>query len=171
MTLNEFKIEVLPLKNKMYRLALRILNDDEEAKDTTQEVMLRIWSRNDELSNYRSVEAFAMTMTRNLSLDKIKSKRWQESSLDNDTNYTQPPARSENYETKEMVEHARKIIDDLPEQQKIIIHLRDFEGYEFEEIADITDLSLNNIRVILSRARKNVRDKLLKIQKYEYSQN
>lgn len=171
MTLNEFKTEVLPLKNKMYRLALRFLHNHEEARDATQEVMLRLWSRNEELSNYRSIDAFAMTMTRNLCLDKLKSKQWQESSLDSDETMKQPQTADDQYDLKEMVEIVKRIIGALPEQQKTVIHLRDFEGFDFEEIAEITELSLNNIRVILSRARKNVRDQLIKIQKYEYSQN
>ena len=73
MTTEEFKSEVLPVKNKLYRLALRLIGDAEEAQDIVQEIFLRLWSKREKLREYRSIEAFAMTMTRNLCLDKLKS--------------------------------------------------------------------------------------------------
>ena len=65
MTIEEFKSEVMPVKNKLYRFALRLLGDSEDARDTVQEILLRLWKKRDKLSEYRSIEAYAMTMTRN----------------------------------------------------------------------------------------------------------
>jgi RNA polymerase sigma-70 factor (ECF subfamily) len=59
----------------------------------------------------------------------------------------------------------------LPEQQQMIVHLRDIEGYEFEEIARIVDMNENAIRVALSRARKRIRELLTKTKIYEYQRN
>jgi len=75
MTVETFKIEVLPLKHKLYRFAKRLLKNATEAEDIVQEVFIRLWSRREKLSEYKSIEAFAMTITKNLCLDNLKSKK------------------------------------------------------------------------------------------------
>lgn len=171
MTSEEFKSEVLPVKNKLYRFALRLLGDVEEAQDVVQEIFLRLWSKRDNLSEYRSIEAFAMTMTRNLCLDKLKSPASRKETFDetrempdNTTPYTKT-------ETSDTIRLVKMAMDALPEQQRMVIHLRDVEGSDFDEIAEVTGLSLNNVRVSLSRARKKIRDTLIKIHSYEFSNN
>ncbi|MBU2650083.1 MAG: RNA polymerase sigma factor [Bacteroidetes bacterium] len=171
MTLEEFKTEVLPLKDKLYRLAFRLLNNREEARDTIQEVMLRLWSKGEDLSQYRNIGAFALTMTRNLCLDKLKSSKWKESSFEEGYHDRADNTASAKMENKDTVRVVKSIINGLPEQQKTVIQLRDIEELDFDEIAEIMQLSLNNIRVLLSRARKKVRDELIKIHTYEFSKN
>ena len=171
MTSEEFKSEVLPVKNKLYRFALRLLGDVEEAQDVVQDIFLRLWTKRDNLSEYRSIEAFAMTMTRNLCLDKLKSPASRKETFDETREMpdnTTPYTRTETSDTIRLVKMA---MDALPEQQRMVIHLRDIEECDFDEIAEITGLSLNNVRVILSRARKKIRDTLIKINNYEFSQN
>jgi RNA polymerase sigma factor (sigma-70 family) len=167
----EFKIQVLPLKHKLFRLSFRILGDREEAEDSVQDALLKLWMKKEELKNYTSIEAFAMTVTKNISLDRIRSKSYREERL------TDRQANSLKHDPGDILEKAdftgfiKKIIDGLPEQQKAIIQMRDIEGMEFEQIAEITDLNVNAIRVNLSRARKHVRDIILKIQGYELARN
>jgi len=171
MTVEKFKSEVLPIKNKLYRLANRMLNDTAEAEDTVQEVFIRLWSKKEKLEEYRSIEAFAMVITKNLCLDKIKSLRNRTTELKNidiQMNENNPYQQTK---LKDTVQKIHEIINELPEQQKLIIHLRDIENCDYDEIAEITQLSLNTIRVSLSRARKKVRDTLIKIQNYEFSSN
>lgn len=167
----EFKIQVLPLKNKLFRLAFRILNDREEAEDTVQDALVKLWTRKEELEKYNSIEAFAMTVTKNISLDRVRSRSFQEERL------TDRQAMSLKHDPGDIVEKTdytgfiRKIIDGLPEQQKAIMHMRDIEGLEYEQIAEVMGLNINAIRVNLSRARKSVRDVILKIQGYELARN
>ncbi len=170
MTSEEFKSSVLPIKNKLYRFSLRLMGDREDAQDIVQEIFLRLWSKRDKLSEYRNLEAFAMTMTRNLCLDKLKSPAAKKEQIEdkNMTDYRDPYQKAETSDTVRLVKQA---MDSLPEQQKMVIHLRDVEGCDFDEIAEISGLSLNNIRVILSRARKKVRDVLIKLNRYEFSKN
>ncbi|HSG68089.1 MAG TPA: RNA polymerase sigma factor [Bacteroidales bacterium] len=171
MTTEEFKAEVLPVKNKLYRFALRMLGDSEDAQDIVQEIFLRLWSKRDSLDEYRSIEAFAMTMTRNLCLDKLKSPATKKQPIDESHEMTDsktPYAKTEMADTIKMVMMA---MDKLPEQQRMVIHLRDIEDCDFDEISEITGLSMNNVRVLLSRARKKVRDTLIKIHNYEFSKN
>lgn len=168
----EFKIQVLPLKNKLYRMALRLLGKIEEAEDSVQDAFLKLWSKKEQLQNYQSVEAFAMTVTRNICLDKIKSKSFQvvplPERLQNEA-FQQDP--SEVLEYTDMAGLIKRIVNELPEQQRSILHMRDIEEMEFEEIADVLSLNVNAVRVNLSRARKKVRETVLKIQGYELAEN
>ncbi|MCP4550666.1 MAG: RNA polymerase sigma factor [Bacteroidetes bacterium] len=171
MTIENFKSEVLPIRNKLYRLAVRFLNNSAEAEDTVQEVFIRLWSRKEKLAEYRSIEAFAMVITKNLCLDKIKSIRNQTIEIEKANLQMNDDNPHNQVDMKDTVSKIHQIIANLPEQQKLIIHLRDIENCDFDEIAEITQLNLNTIRVNLSRARKRVRDTLLKIQNYEFSSN
>ncbi|MEE4197373.1 MAG: sigma-70 family RNA polymerase sigma factor [Bacteroidales bacterium] len=163
MTTEDFKENILPLNRKLLGFANRFMKDLDDAKDIVQEIYIKLWNMRQDLDQYHSVEALAMRMTRNLCLDKIK------------LNKTVPlnGFRKENiedkhhvYEKKEELELAVKrvkdIIDHLEEPQKTIILLRDIEGYDNQEIAQILNMNVNTIRVNLSRTRKKIRDILLK---------
>jgi len=166
----EFKIQVLPLKHKLFRLSLRLLGRVEEAEDSVQDAMIKLWTRREDLSNYSSIEAFAMAITKNLCLDRIRSKAFQTERL-TDQILTQRQNPEELFEKADFTGFVRKIIENLPEQQKAIMHMRDIEGLEYEQIAEVMELNINAVRVNLSRARKKVRDTILKIQGYELARN
>ena len=171
MTREEFTSEVLPIKNKLYRFALRMLGEREEAQDVVQEIFLRLWSKREKLNEYRSIEAFAMTMTRNLCLDKIKSPAARRETFDDTKEMPDHSTPYKSTETSDTLRLVKLAMDALPEQQRMVIQLRDVEECDFDEIAEITGLSLNNVRVSLSRARKKIRDTLIKINNYEFSKN
>jgi RNA polymerase sigma factor (sigma-70 family) len=167
----EFKIQVLPLKHKLYRLSLRLLGRVEEAEDSVQDALVKLWNRREELNNYSSIEAFAMVITKNLCLDRIRSKSFQTERLNNQQLPTVRHNPEELLEKNDFAAFVRKIIESLPEQQKAIMHMRDIEGLEYEQIAEVMELNINAVRVNLSRARKKVRDTILKIQGYELARN
>jgi RNA polymerase sigma-70 factor (ECF subfamily) len=171
MTPETFKIEILPMKHKLFRFASRLLQNIPEAEDVIQEVFIRLWDRRDGLSQYRNLEAFAMTITKNLCLDRLKSKR------NKSDEFTEKHERTDSvtpYHQMEMSDSYRKInliIGQLPDQQRMIIQLRDIEGYEYKEIEEITGMNPNAIRVNLSRARKQVRETMKKNYDYEFTKN
>jgi len=171
MDTEEFKIRLLPLKNKFYRLAIRLLKHREEAEDVVQEVFLKIWKMRDELEKYRSVEALMMTMTRNMCLDKLKMKKNKAISIHPDFNPTQQQNPYERSEQQDLVRRVRQVMDQLPEQQRTIIQLRDVEAYSFEEMMEITGFDKNYLRVNLSRARKKIRETIEKLQQNELQQH
>ena len=171
MDLHEFKIKVFPLKNKLYRLASRLLSDPEEAQDIVQETFIKLWNRREKLDEYRSVEALAVVTTRNLCLDRLKAKKYPTERLENLRSDIPEPGTDIKTDLTELAEKIKEIIKTLPEQMKTIMQLRDIEGYDFEEIAAILGMNENAIRVNLSRARKKVREIILNKKLYEFQRN
>lgn len=165
MDTKEFTEIVMPLKDRLYRLAKRILISTDEAEDAVQEVMLKLWKGKNNLGNYKSSEAFAYTMTKNYCLDRLKSKQASNLKIVH-SNYPASQDVEREVDANEGVEMVFKLMDTLPEQQKLVLQLRDVEQLEFSEIAEILECNETAIRVALSRARKTVRDALIK--KYEY---
>ncbi|WP_181307199.1 RNA polymerase sigma factor [Rufibacter sp. XAAS-G3-1] len=167
MDLQEFKTRVLPAKQKLYRMALFLLQNKEEAEDILQDVFLKLWANKHKLHAYASIEAFAMSITKNLCLDKLKSRKHKYMvdvvGMELDSLEANPYQR---YELADQVSKVQELLKLLPEQQRLILHLRDVEGYAYEEIEQITGINVNAIRVALSRARKSVRDGLLKMENY-----
>ena len=168
MDAKEFKERVLPVSHKIFRYAHRMLGQEHDAEDVVQEIWLKLWDKREQIGNIRSVEAFAFRMTRNLCLDKIKLKKptYYDDREEGAYRYEetdQSPDPEHSLELKDTMERVNQIIGRLPEQQQTLLQMRDVEGLEYEEIADITGLEINAIRVNLSRARKKVRETIQKV--------
>ncbi len=155
-----------PVKDKMYRLALRLLTSREAAEDATQEVMLKLWSRNDKLKSYANLEAFAMTVTKNHCLDQLKLKQNNNLKIVHSNYESRENNQHQQLEISDELDQVAIILNSMPEQQKLIFQLRDVEQYEYEEISEITNMNETAIRVALSRARKKIREELLKKHSY-----
>jgi RNA polymerase sigma-70 factor (ECF subfamily) len=166
MNQNDFVQLIAPFKDRVFRLAKRLLVSTEEAEDATQEVIGKLWTNNESLDKYNSVEAFAMTMTKNYCLDQLKSKRAGNLKIVH-TNFADREAGLDiKLEDSDSLDWVEKVISKLPEQQRLIIQLRDIEQYEFEEIARIMDMNETAIRVALSRGRKTIREFMIKTHSY-----
>ena len=166
MTQAEFLNIVMPFKDKVFRLAKRLLVSNEEAEDATQEILMKLWNNREKMQQYKNVEAFAMTMTKNFSLDKLKSKHAQNLKIVHSNYQDNNASVQKQVELQDSVSWVEKIMDELPEQQKIVLQLRDIEQYDFNEIAEMLDMNETAIRVSLSRARKVIREKLTKTHSY-----
>lgn len=169
MSLEAFKTRVLPTKDKLYRFAYKMLGDSEEAQDIVQEVFVKVWNKRDEMDKLENMEAWCMRVTRNMSLDKLKSKKRKlTDSLDQTMEVSMgdkvTPYRST--EMNDMMQNIGRYIASLPEKQKQVIQLRDVEGYSYKEIGDILEIDINQVKVNLFRARKSVRDNLLNANAY-----
>ena len=169
MNQSEFLKTVMPFKDKVFRLAKRLLVSTEEAEDATQELYFKLWNKKDKLSEYRSIEAFAMTMTKNYCFDRLKSKQASNLKLIHSNYKEKDTPLDKKMELNDSVSKVHQLIENLPEQQKIIIQLRDIEQYEFDEIAKMLDLKPTAIRVSLSRARKTIKEQLIKQHNYGIS--
>jgi len=159
----------MPFKDKVFRLAKRLLVSTEEAEDATQELYFKLWNNKEKLKKYNSIEAFAMTMTKNYCFDRLKSKQASNLTLVHSNYKEKGTSLDKQVDLNDSVSKVHELMENLPEQQKIIIQLRDIEQYEFDEIAEMLDLKPTAIRVSLSRARKTIREQLLKQHNYGIS--
>ena len=171
MNQSDFLKVVLPFKDKVFRLSKRLLTSTEEAEDATQELLFKLWKNRDKIASYRNTEAFAMTMTKNYCYDRLKSKQASNLTLIH-SNYKEKETSLENkLENIDSVDRVHLLINNLPDQQKLIIQLRDIEQYDFEEICEMVNMKPIAVRVSLSRARKTIREQLTKQHNYGVSQH
>ena len=163
-----FRNDVLPLKNKLFRLALRITLNREEAEDVVQDTLMKVWNSRDKWQQLESIEAYSLTIARNLSLDRIKKMDNNNSSLEEEQIERRDHAStpSERMIQKDKLDIVRKIIDELPEKQRSCLQLRDIEGKAYKEIADILSITEEQVKVNIFRARQTVKQRFQQFDRY-----
>lgn len=166
-----FRNDVLPLKNILFRLAMRITLDSAEAEDVVQETMIKVWNKREDWNNIDSMEALCMTICRNLAIDKTRRMANNNQSLDDDSG-PEHADRSYNANPEEQtMQHdrlqiVRDLINKLPEKQRTVIQLRDFEGKTYKEIALIMNVSEEQVKVNLFRARQTIKQRYSEKENY-----
>lgn len=167
MKVSEFNNSVLPIQQKIFRLSKRLLTSSDAAEDATQEVMIKLWNKRSGLNEINNIEAFAMTITKNHCLDQLKLKANQNLRLIH-SNYDNNSANPhEQLEAKQDLNRVEALMKTLPEAQRMVLHLRQIEGYEYDKICEIMDMKPTAVRVTLSRARKNLVERYSKQNKNE----
>jgi RNA polymerase sigma-70 factor (ECF subfamily) len=165
MVREQFKKEVLPLRNRLLTYARRLLGDAAEAEDIVQEVYLKLWHIRSELPSCNSIGALSVQITRNLCLNRIKQRRGRaQETLDGLAAPNGEPEPDVALEQKDTVEQVLRIIDRLPDLQRAILRMKHVDGLEVEEIAELTGSNPEAVRMNLSRARKKVKEQFFKIQ-------
>lgn len=166
-----FRNDVLPLKNQLFRLALRITLDSAEAEDIVQETLIKVWERlnkPDGQQEIDSIEAFSYTICRNLSLDRIRKSDYRNESIDQTrvdaTDSSLDP--NERAEQQDKLRLVRQFVDQLPEKQRSCMQLRDFEGKPYKEIAQILQITEEQVKVNIFRARKTIKQRFEQADKY-----
>ena len=159
-----FKQLLLPLYPRLQRVALRLLGNAEDAEDMVQEVYMKLWSKRDALPDVKDVEAYCVTLTKNMCIDRLRIAEAEKEDVDKvPTMLAATDDVEVQIERRDAVEQVKQIIETLPEKQQQVITLRDMEDCSFEEIAEQTGLTAVNIRMLLSRARKTIREKFKKL--------
>ena len=159
-----FKQLLLPLYPRLQRVALRLLGNVEDAEDMVQEVYMKLWSKRDALPDVQDVEAYCVTLTKNMCIDRLRMAEVEKEDVDEvPTMLAATDDVEAQVERRDAVEQVKQIIETLPEHQQQVITLRDMEDCSFEEIAEQTGLTAVNIRMLLSRARKTIRERLKKL--------
>jgi len=161
-----FEKEVYVIKDKLYRFANRILNNSAEAEDVVQDLLSKLWENREDLKKYRNIEAYAMQATKNICFDKFRHLKVVDNSHAEIKQSKSLLYNDDFNEKKEMQELIRQSMNRLPEKQKLVMHLRDIEGYSFEEMEAVLNIDVVALRVNLSRARKKVREEILKTVNY-----
>jgi len=168
MDIQAFETKVLPSKNKLFRFALRLLGNEDEAQDVVQEVLIKVWNGRESMHQINNWEAWCMRLTKNLSLDRLRAQqRKATDSLVVGMEVRQDGLSPyEKTELTESMQQVSKLMASLPEKQRQVMHLRDVEGYSYNEICEILELDMSQVKISLFRARNSVREKLVKINAY-----
>lgn len=162
-----FRDDILPLKDKLFRLALRITFDRAEAEDVVQDTMIRVWNKREEWTQFGSIEAYCLTVAKNLAIDRSQKKEAQNVELtpemEEESEISGPYDQLVNNERMSII---HRLINELPEKQWLIMQLRDIEGESYKEIAKILNLTEEQVKVNLFRARQKVKQRYLEIDEY-----
>ena len=162
-----FRNNILPLKDKLFRLALRITLDRAAAEDVVQDTMIRVWNKRNEWSQFISIEAFCLTVAKNLAIDRSQKREAQNieltPTLDRANDAAGPYDRLVN---KERMDIIHRLVNKLPEKQCLIMQLRDIEGASYKEIAAVLHLTEEQVKVNLFRARQKVKKWYIELDEY-----
>lgn len=164
----EFREQIWPIKDRLYRLALRVVDDRAEAEDVVQEVMIKLWQQGKDIKLIKNLEAWCLRMTRNQALDKLKGGyRKRRTSLERqqyDLKATEQP--DQQLIGKDTYRQVHQIMQELPESHRSVVQLRDIEGLSYQEIAEALEMTMPQVKTNLFRARKSLREALLKNAEY-----
>ena len=141
-----FKETVFCLKDEMYRFAKRFVLSSDEAEDVVQDLMMKFWQKKEELANFGNLKSYALKSVKNECLNRLKHH-------DVKVGFAK--------------EQIIGFINQLPEKQKAVIHLKDVEEYEVSEISEMLEMEENAVRVNLMRARQKVKEQIQKLMDFE----
>jgi RNA polymerase sigma-70 factor, ECF subfamily len=162
-----FRTDILPLKDKLFRVALRITFNRAEAEDVVQDTMVRVWNKRDEWSQLESIEAYCLTVCKNLAIDRSQKMEAQNVPLTPDLE--QRAVASGPYDqlvNEERMKLIHQLINELPEKQRVIMQLRDIEGESYKEISNVLQLTEEQVKVNLFRARQKIKQRYTDIENY-----
>ena len=161
-----FKDTVFCLKDEMYRFAKRFVLSSDEAEDVVQDLMMKFWQKKEELANFGNLKSYALKSVKNECLNRLKHHDVKLGFADFQMH------RSELYQvdTNNLKEQIIGFINQLPEKQKAVIHLKDVEEYEISEIAKMLEMEENAVRINLMRARQKIKEQITKLMNYENRQ-
>lgn len=163
----KFKTEILPLKNKLYSYACSLLQNRDVAYDVVQDVMLKMWEDRDRWHLYRSIEAWCMRLTRNRSLDELKRSANKSEHIElHIDNWVVSNTPDRQQETRDQMQQLDLIMLAMSPAQREVIHLRDVMGYSYQEIGEMMELSVGQVKTNLHRGRKKVKQELEAINAY-----
>ncbi len=163
-----FQEELLPLKDKIFRFAYSIVRNRDMAEDVTQEIYLKLWKNRKKWEEWSNLEAITMTMTKNLCLDKLKLKANNTVAIPEGfekKDYRRTPSESTEIDDMKALMHEE--IAKLSDKYRMVLELRDIEGYKYDEISQILDISMSQVKVTLHRARIELKNAIQNILKSE----
>ena len=154
----KFKKIVLPLTNKLFRIAFNITGNKEDAEDAVQDTLFNLWRKKDKWDTIENLEAYCFRSVRNISLDKLalKANQTQPIPLGFDHPTGEDDIQSQ-IEKKEEMAELEELLHRLPEKQRTIFLLREIENLSYKEIALVMDITEEQVKVGLFRTRQKLR--------------
>lgn len=159
MSLELFTQRVLPMKDKLFGFAYRLLQNAEEAEDAVQDVLVKIWAKRGEWDRWENMEGYCMTSMRNLCLERLRGKKGRHVAAEA-AGHLQSTDRNpaERTQDRELAARIRECMEALPEKHYLVMQLREVEGLSYQEIAEAMDMTMDQVKVYLHRARSAVKN-------------
>lgn len=142
----------------MFRVAYRLVEDVCDAEDLVQEAYIKMWNKRQDLLLVDNPESYCIVILKNLCLDFIRAKARHSFQSIEDIQLAENVHDGSVLEQKDELNYIEAIMRRLPEQQQTVIKLRHFDNCSSEEIEQIMGLTSVNVRVLLSRARKKIKE-------------
>lgn len=167
MNKNDFKLKVFSLSERLFPMVTRLLGNNSNAEDAIQEIMLKLWQKRKKLENHPNINGFVFLTARNYCIDLLRKKQPVLEDSTVQLRVLKSKSESSNFEWKELNTIILAILEELPKQQKEVFVMRDIDGYEFKEIAAALEIKIEHVRVLVSRARKQIGLTLEQTYSYE----
>ncbi|SHJ05192.1 RNA polymerase sigma-70 factor, ECF subfamily [Tangfeifania diversioriginum] len=155
MTTGEFEQLIAKQKDKLYRFAFSILKNNEDAQDAVQELVVKLWGNKKSLDKTRNLESYCLNTLKNHCFDLLRKEKHK---IDYQNSNVHNVAIDPDLENLDLVEKLRHELQNLPRQQRLAVELKDFQGYNYEEISEILEQSINAVRTNVSRGRKKLHE-------------
>ncbi len=156
----DFKEIWIPLADRFYRVAYYMLESEADAEDAVQELYVRLWTMRGALEEVRSPLAYGIMILKNICIDKIRKRAVVRTEMLDEKQSPEESPPDGRLAMKETLKYLLQEMDKLPENQFKVLKMRALEGLEYSEISRMTGLSEVNIRVLVSKARKTLKQKI-----------
>ena len=152
MTAKEYNISVDEYSDNIFRFAMKHLRNEMSAKDIVQETFTKVWVKHEEV-NYEKVKSYLFTTAYHAIVDWVKKEK-----RSGDFEMVDKTLSGQQIASCDLQEILHDALNRLPEIQKTVVLLRDYEGYNYSEIAEITNLNESQVKVYIFRARKALQE-------------
>jgi RNA polymerase sigma factor (sigma-70 family) len=158
MTIEEYNISVDDYSDNIYRFILKNVKNSDKAKDIVQDTYEKLWIKVEEVS-YEKVRSYLFTAAYHTMIDMLRREKKQ-----GDFNSVKPDQYSHENQYSDLNEVLHEAIKKLPESQRSVILLRDYEGYSYSEIAEITGMNESQVKVYIFRGRMFLKEYIGKME-------
>lgn len=156
MTGKDFMDIYLPLGGRMYKIALYILESEQDAEDVTQDLFVRLWNSRETLDSVHSPEAYCITLTRNICLDRLRRKENRSRGVMTE-NIADDCDTEDSMIQKERLKKVCEAMERLSDSQRKVLKMRVFDDMSYDEISNETGIGRLTLRVMVSQARKKIK--------------
>lgn len=160
MNATEFQQRIVVMHAGLFRAAVAILGNCDDAADAVQDTMVKLWQNSSVLDTLTNVQAYAFATLRNQALD-VQRRRSAHPAVD--LNAVADPPADEPLPSSDL-EVIAQIVEELPDNYRHVIRMSIYQNLSTAEIASATGLSNDNVRQILSRSRKKIKQRYQKLK-------
>lgn len=159
MSSDPFQKSILPLKDKLFRLALSITGNREDAEDVVQDVLMNIWNRKDTWEQVDNWEAYCLRSARNTALNKQELRTNKQTSIPDNYDLAESGSNAQDLmEEREQLQMIEQLLRQLPEKQRTVFQLREVEEMTYKAIAEVMDITEEQVKINLFRSRQKIKE-------------